>query len=791
MRKLAWFSGGFGLACLWACYGEIFPLFPAAAGLLLASLSVWLAVRPRPGDDPLLLRRPPRRDPLSRYALYQLSRRLLALTLGGVVALGWAGAYFALFRAPAEDWVGENVPLSGEVASYPVPTSTGGCSVALRLDGGWRAPDALAYGPEGWLELSPGDEISCTARRVVLSTRVRGDETTYYTAKGVYLLAYCSEAPAVKPAGRVPVRYWPALCARKLRAGIDTAFDETAAPIAAAVALGDKSGLDEALYSAFNRAGVMHAAVVSGLHISTLVAFVLAVAGRRRSAALAVIPFLMFFALMAGGTPSAVRAVVMQSALLLAPAARREEDGPTALGAALLVLLLQNPFAAASVGLQLSFASVAGILLVSRPLFEALRKPFRPLRPGRERRLRRALWEAGRWALLSVSASLGAMLFTAPLTALYFGQIPLLSPISSVLVLWALSLLMVCALVLGTMALVCPGLAALLGRMAGLPGRYARWMVLRLGRVPLASLGADNPYCLLFLAGAYLVLAAAFCGWSRPKRPLLSLLALAALLCGAIALNRLEVESVDLTVTALDVGQGSSTALLSGGCAALVDCGGDGSPGAGDVAADYFAAMGRTRLDMLVLTHFDADHFNGVAQLCRRMDISRFAIPSGVADPGEEALLRALAEEGAEVILVDEVRTLPLGDAVLTLYPPLGGGTSNESGLFALCTHGDFDVLITGDADAFVEKMMVKYYPIPDAELLIVGHHGARGSSCEEFLRAVSPELAVISVGAGNSYGHPAAETLARLEALGAEVRRTDLEGAVTVRVRGDAVGIY
>ena len=86
--------------------------------------------------------------------------------------------------------------------------------------------------------------------------------------------------------------------------------------------------------------------------------------------------------------------------------------------------------------------------------------------------------------------------------------------------------------------------------------------------------------------------------------------------------------------------------------------------------------------------------------------------------------------------------------------------------------------------------MLVKYRDIPDIELLIVGHHGSKNSSCDEFLRATAPELAVISAGANNSYGHPAPETLERLEALGAEVHRTDREGTVTVRVRDGKVGI-
>ena len=386
MRKLAWFSGGFAAACLWACYFEADgPAFLAAAALLGLALAVWLSVRPGDRESPILLRKPRDKGPLSRYARYQASRRALAFCLGGVAAFGWAGVYFALFRAPAEGFVGEGVPISGQVSSYPVPTSIGGWSVTLGLDGGFFAPDVLAYGPEEWGTLKPGDRLTGTAR-VKSSRRAHGDETTYYTAKGVYLLAYCGDDVEIAAAPRVPARHWPALCAHALKKGIYAAFDDTAAPIAAAVTLGDKRGLDDMLRSAFDRAGLMHAAVVSGLHISFLVQMALALCGRRRRTALALAPLLVFYALMAGGSPSAFRAVIMQTALLAAPLARREGDGPSALAAALLILLVQNPFAAASVGLQLSFASVAGILLISEPLFQRMYRPLKKKRPPKEKR---------------------------------------------------------------------------------------------------------------------------------------------------------------------------------------------------------------------------------------------------------------------------------------------------------------------------------------------------------------------------------------------------------------------
>ena len=198
MRKLAWFSGGFSAACLWARYRGLGAL-PAgiAVALLAAALTAWLASRPRADGDSLFLRRPGEQK--TRYTVYQIARRGVALALGGILALGWAGICHELFRAPAEEWIGDETALSGEVVTYPSPTSIGGYSVTIHLDGGFFAPDILAYGPADWSELKPGDRLACAAR-VKSSVRAWGDETTYYTARGVYLIAYCNDGAEITPA---------------------------------------------------------------------------------------------------------------------------------------------------------------------------------------------------------------------------------------------------------------------------------------------------------------------------------------------------------------------------------------------------------------------------------------------------------------------------------------------------------------------------------------------------------------------------------------------------------------
>ena len=487
---------------------------------------------------------------------------------------------------------------------------------------------------------------------------------------------------------------------------------------------------------------------------------------------------------MAGGTPSAFRAVMMQGVFLAAPIARRETDGLTSLSAALLVLLLLNPYAAGSVSLQLSFTSVAGILAVAPALSAKWLRAVKAL-AGRGR-----FWALAarplRTAALSMATSLGAMAFTQPVLALYFRQTSLIFPLTNLLVLWAVALFLVCALPVGLLGVFLPVLARPLGMLTGLLAHYIVAVVSTLGRWRFAAVDTGQFPYLLCLAGVYLFLAAALLLRKQRLRLIVPLGCAGLLLAGALALTRLPAACSRLTVTALDVGQGSSTALLSGWHTCLVDCGGDGPDNAGDVAADYFASLGLIHLDVLVLTHFDEDHVNGVPQLLERMSVDTVAVPRADAASGRlELLLPCLQAEGTELIYVEEITRMELGPSTLTLYPPLGSGTSNEEGLFALCSNGDFDALITGDADAFVEKMLVKYYDVPDLELLVAGHHGSSGSTSEELLDALRPELVLISCGY-NSYGHPAPETLERLARREVLTYRTDTMGTVSIYVRGD-----
>ena len=235
-----------------------------------------------------------------------------------------------------------------------------------------------------------------------------------------------------------------------------------------------------------------------------------------------------------------------------------------------------------------------------------------------------------------------------------------------------------------------------------------------------------------------------------------------------------------LDALVLDVGQGQSIVLASGGTFALVDCGSANSwKNPGEAAARQLASMGCKRLDYLCLTHYDKDHVSGVAGLLARLEVDTLLVPEGRDDAGLQAAVLSAAEaHGAAIRFITEEERLDFGEGTLRVYPPLGEAGDNERGLAVLASAGENDFLITGDMSAATEAKLLEAYALPDIEALAAGHHGSKYATSQALLEALEPETACISVGS-NSYGHPAEETLLRLARQGCAIYRTDLHGTI------------
>ena len=641
-------------------------------------------------------------------------------------------------------------------------------------------PQHTAGGEAELLAARPGDTVTGTAQWQS-AAHFNSDDVTHFNARGVYALLYGREDVRLSAGDGDALRWLPQRAGKAFREKVAAIWDDArVSGFLTAELIGDKSAMDDGDYLAMQETGLAHLFAVSGLHCAFLVTLLALLISRRQRLLWAVtIPLLLFYMVMVGMSPSVVRACIMQIFLLIAPLFRRGSDPLTSLAAALLVILLCNPFAAASVSLQLSFSATLGMVLLSPRLYKLLTGWYK----GKCRPLRTALC----FVAANLSATLSAVVFTAPLTAWYFRIFVLVAPLSSLLAVPAAGWSFMAAFVTVLLGFVWLPLASLLGWISWALVRYILWIANGMMSWRYHAVYFTNPYLiywLLFLYAAFIGCAATPDG----KRKYLLASALSVLtLTAAIWVNRQDYQYGVLTALTLDVGQGESVILTSGGETALVDCGSSNSyKDPGGLAADTLHSMGVRELSAVVVTHYHADHTNGLYEVLRRIPVQTVYLPDIEDEYGVRERLVSLAEEkGAQVTYVTKETADTLGDTVLTIYPPVqSGGDLNELGLTALASAGDFDLLITGDMSGSTEKKLVETYALPDIEVLVVSHHGSRYSSNIRFLKSVTPEAAVISVG-DNNYGHPSEETLQRLLAVGADIWRTDQQGTIRITVNG------
>ena len=745
MRKLMWFTIGYALSCALGTY-----LLRGNGMLLAAGICVLVLL----GSV--------------RFRAHPAVRRGMVLLLGGAVgAMAFFGYEYAVLR-PAAILDGETTEVIIRTTGYSWETDYGiAADGALTLSN--RTYKVRFYLNED-RQLEPGDVVRLRAQ-LRLTDEGGSDEPTFHRTSGILLLAYPRGDAQLLATQKQKLRDLPAVWSQRLKGIIDGCFPGDTFAFSKALLLGDKSDLSWQQSREFSLSGISHIVAVSGLHVSILFAFIGMATQKRRFLMLIVgIPVLLAFGAMAGFTASVTRAVIMQLLFLLALALNREYDPPTALSFASLAMLVQCPLAIAGIGFQLSFASVAGIFL----FYPRLSRWLSNWLPGKGKTLRGRL---ERWFASSVSVTLSATVMTVPLVAVHYGVVSLVGVATNLLVLPVVSFTFYGVMAVCAVGCFHSGAAAVLAKLISVPIRYVLTVAGRLAALPLAAVFTVSPYIVIWLAFAYGLIL-----WlllSKKKRPALAFGLSVAGLLASLMLSFLEPLACPYRVTVLDVGQGQCIILQSEGSTFLVDCGGRRGEEAADIAAEQLLSQGITRLDGLILTHYDRDHAEGVRFLAERIAIERVYLPlTEDADGCLQSVLDAVEEQ----IPIDSELTITFGASRIRIFPAKDAGAGNDSCASVLFQRGKCDTLITGDLSAAAERQLIADYDLPDLEVLIVGHHGSKYSTCTELLEATAPDAAIISVGAGNSYGHPTREVLQRLEQAGCAIYRTDLHGTITYR---------
>jgi competence protein ComEC len=572
-----------------------------------------------------------------------------------------------------------------------------------------------------------------------------------------------------------------------VRVRSEQALSKGIGPSQAALARGFVLGQDQEISPSteqeFRRSGLAHLLAVSGQNVvllSILAWPFLALLGLRLPGRLIVTAILIvLYVFVAGAGPSIQRAGVMGVAALAAGLAGRPAQRLHALLLAAAVTLAINPLSISDPGWLLSFAATAGIMLWARPLGLLLGSQHG------ESELKRSISEAA-------AVTTAATLATAPLSAALFGTVSLVALPANLIAAPAVAPAMWLGMLSAALGQISQVLVGPFNWLNALCLAYIEQLAHWFGSPDWAMIevGHPGPVTVGFVWAATVALVAASVslasrhsglgmnvGVSRARLAVVGItLALAAFVVAVRPWTGSSDNSGRLMVCALDVGQGDAILLdPPGPGAALVDAG----PPDSDIARQL-DSRGVSDLSSLIVTHDQSDHAGGVPLLLRSVPVDGL-VHGGV----RRDLLRLAREGGADTRQIAEGGEIRVGGGLRlsVLWPPAGlrgdpGLDPNSRSLVLLATWRHFTALLTGDAES--ESVPIEAGPV---DLLKVAHHGSQDSGLDGLLERSVPKLALISVGSGNSYGHPADETVASLTSHLVPVMRTDRDGSVGASV--------
>lgn len=570
---------------------------------------------------------------------------------------------------------------------------------------------------------------------------------------------------------------------------IQTLYSDAYEGMMRGLLIGERNAIDPELEERFRRLGMIHILSISGSHVSAMVAigyFMLLFCGvTKERAAGVILVFLPFYAILTGLETPVIRSVIMAGMALLAVMLHQMKDMISFLALSYCMLIWWNPYQLAEPGFQLTFLVTAGLLVGTEPLAASIPLPWYPLRTA-------------------ISAGLVAEAVSFPVLIFHFYEFSFWSFLTNLLLVPIISLgvfpLGLASLGLGYMI---PAGAKLIAWLAERVMDGVQWgmeVFLALSTAP-ASWAKPSVIQLLIYSIVLLYLYFSWIGALQSKHRWIAS-SLFLLVIGWLYFQPTFGKD-ETRITFLDVGQGDAIVIETARRKViLIDGGGVYShqeehiKNAGTYTIiPYLKYRGIRKIDEWIITHGDLDHIGGVRSVLEHFPVGRvIRNPVLTNTPEEIRLMQRLRQRDVPVFkpIIGQIHLLEPGLKRVFLHPEqaMTKSESNEASIVQLLWIDSFLVLLTGDIGQSTEQDLLTTWNLPKVHLLKVAHHGSSTSTGEEWIKALDPDHAVISVGRNNRYNHPAKDVLERLNRNQTQVWRTDQLGAIEFLIRSQEVSV-
>jgi len=673
----------------------------------------------------------------------------------------------------------------------------------------------------------PGNRIVVRAifdRPHNLMTAGSFDYRRYLQERGIGITGFISSPLFIHNISSKPsLQNIARFASERMRVKIGTVINDTLSPQLAgfykAILIGDRSGISNHLFELFKEAGCMHILSISGMHMSIIGVFLFAAfywllkrstwlilhSDVKRIAAAACLPFLIYYTLLAGANIPVIRSLLMSIVMVFALCLNRQRSIFATLALAMLILLVWNPQALFSASFQLTFAAVASIAAIFPKLlrFMSCNKPQDRYPHPLSTRLKN-------WTIAALMISISATIGTAPLILYFFNRLSLAGPFANLVVeplvcFWSLPLgFIACPLIF-----LYPPLAVSLLHLGSLGLSLSIHTIELFQKVPLEALWLPTPSpVLIFLYyGCLLILLLSPISKKNLRRLSWTTLAITIFLFRMPPAELLKHFKEKSTITVIDVGQGSANLIeFPTGKRALIDGGGPSSPKfdiGEQIISRFLWKKGITSIDSIIITHADADHYNGLPFIIRHFSPKSLWINGSPGhDPNYTKLLniardlqlaihvskgndRCLSVEGAKLSIIANPLLVNLRKTDRNRILASSRLSENEKGLIIKFTDHRFAALFPGDIDKRVEKLLVMKSENISADVLLSPHHGSSTSNSEDFLRTVDPDFLIVSAGRRKKGIFPARDLKEKSQRLGIQMLTTALSGCVVITTDG------